>query len=199
MSEIPSYKVTFVGPTNVGKTSVLKRLDKNVFSETETAPTTSMQCHPHTFTSLKGIVINVNFWDTAGQEEYKSLGPMYYRNSAYCIAVFDVTNKDTFTLLLDYIQMFKENNNVTNAQIAVVGNKMDLLDDHTATNSYLNWAVENGYSLYLTSAKTGEGIADLVHELVEALVPSVEKAEEQDLDIKITITEAPKQSKKGCC
>ena len=199
MSDIPSFKVAFVGPTNVGKTSILRRVDKGEFVEAEVIPTTSMECHPHTFTSENGSVINVNFWDTAGQEQYKSLGPMYYRNSAYCIAVFDVTKQETFTMMQEYIDMFKENNEEMEARISVVGNKMDLLEDHNDTNQYLNWAVTNGYTLFLTSAKSGEGIPDLVHHVIESLVPSVEEPEEQDLDVKITITEAPKKNKKKCC
>ena len=197
--DIPSYKVTLVGPTNVGKTSILMRVDDKGFDETSVAPTTSMQCHPHTYTSDNGTTININFWDTAGQEQFKSLGPMYYRNASYCIAVFDLTNDDSFNQMKEYIQMYKENNETENCRVSVVGNKIDLLEDQNKTAELITWANQEGYSMFLTSAKTGEGIVDLVHEVVESLVPVIQENQTEDVDIAIEIREAPSKQKKGCC
>ena len=37
--------------------------------------------------------IKYQIWDTAGQEKYHSLAPMYYRGAAAAIVVYDITRK----------------------------------------------------------------------------------------------------------
>lgn len=38
----------------------------------------------------------VLFQDTAGQERYHALGPIYYRDSQGAIVVYDITDQDSF-------------------------------------------------------------------------------------------------------
>jgi GTPase SAR1 family protein len=56
------------------------------------------------FMSKTIIVNNVAYkfqiWDTAGQEKYHSLAPMYYRGSAAAIVVYDITRKVCFGFFL---------------------------------------------------------------------------------------------------
>lgn len=40
--------------------------------------------------------VNLAIWDTAGQEKFHALGPIYYRMSNGAIIVYDVTDYDTF-------------------------------------------------------------------------------------------------------
>ena len=194
---IPSFKVTFVGPTNVGKTSILVRLVDNTFSPQSIAPTTSMQCHPFKCKTEKGTEIQLNFWDTAGQEHFKSLGPMYYRNAAYCIAVFDLTNPGSFEEMKDYIRMFKENSENGN-NITIAGNKKDLVQDKQSMPEMLNWAETNGYTMIFTSALTGDGISDLLNQIVDDLTPKEDAEIKVKENIGITIREEPPK-KSGCC
>jgi small GTP-binding protein len=196
-SHVPTFKVTFVGPTNVGKTSILTRLIKNVFSPQSTVPTTSMQCHTLKCQTDDGTEIQLNFWDTAGQEHFKSLGPMYYRNAAYCVAVFELTSSDSFEHMKDYIQMFKENTEGSN-NITIVGNKRDLEHDSQFMVKVLEWAESNGYNLVLTSALSGDGIGDLLQQIIDDLAPKVNEEQKSIENIGITIRDGPPK-KPGCC
>ena len=45
---------------------------------------------------LKGYTIKFDIWDTAGQEKFRSLTPMYYRNSNAAIIVYDISNANSF-------------------------------------------------------------------------------------------------------
>jgi Ras-related protein Rab-5C len=88
-----NFKVVLVGDTNVGKTSILQRYAKDNFetdSETTISPTflTRMIDFP-----VSGLKAKLQIWDTAGQEKYRSVTPIYYRDAAAAICVFDVTNK----------------------------------------------------------------------------------------------------------
>lgn len=204
-SKIPSFKVTFVGPANVGKTSLLVRLDKDQFNPATIAPTASMQCFPHNYTTSTGKEIQVNFWDTAGQERFKGLGSLYYQNSQLCIAVFDLTQPESFKDVIDYIDKFNEYSANGQGNIILAANKHDLAEDVDIT-SFIEYADGKGYSLFLTSAKTKEGIEDLRLNIIDRLDSFKQEAykEEQvamgqkDDGIDITISDSKPKEKKCC-
>ena len=91
------YKVIMIGDPDVGKTSLLLRYADNIFSA---APITTLGLD----FKLKPLKVDSHFvklqiWDTAGQERFKSITQTYLRNANCCIAVYDVTNKDSFLSL----------------------------------------------------------------------------------------------------
>lgn len=45
---------------------------------------------------MQGKHINLSIWDTAGQEKFHALGPIYYRSSNGAILVYDITDEDSF-------------------------------------------------------------------------------------------------------
>ena len=54
--------------------------------------------------------IKFEIWDTAGQEKYRSLAKVFYKNAAACVLVYDITNKKSFDELKNYwISEIKEN------------------------------------------------------------------------------------------
>ena len=162
-------KVSIIGTESVGKTSLLMRITKNDFVETH--PTTSMSVHPFPLNTASGLEVTVNFWDTAGQERFKGLAPMYYHGCSSCIAVFDVSNADqTFTAMLDYVRIYRDTCGAE-ARVIVAANKTDLLEDDTTTIMKFMEECEATLNakMFCTSAKTGEGVADLVGYLVEDL------------------------------
>jgi GTPase SAR1 family protein len=63
--------------------------------------------------------------DTAGQERYRSLAPMYYRGAAAAIVVYDVTNKDSFNGAKSWVKELQRRGD-PNVVIALAGNKADL-------------------------------------------------------------------------
>lgn len=204
MSKNNNFKVTFIGTTNVGKTCLLMRIDKDQYNPGTVAPTASMQCFPHTYKCPSGQEITINFWDTAGQERFKGLGSLYYQKSNFCIAVFDVTAPDTFKAMEEYIDSFNEHSDIGSGNVIVAANKADLLEDEGAITEYVEWAEQHNYLFFVTSAKTRSGIEDLVASLVAKLDPAESEPEKQqqeqggDDNIDITISDS-KEKKKGCC
>ena len=96
-------------------------------SQMSSMPTIS----PHFFSKEQTIYkigsykVKFNMWDTAGQEKYRSLTSMYFRDAQVAIIVFDVTNKRS----LDYVDYWSEEVKKSNAEefiIVLVGNKSDL-------------------------------------------------------------------------
>lgn len=46
--------------------------------------------------NIDGDRVNLSIWDTAGQEKFHALGPIYYRDSQGAILVYDITDEDSF-------------------------------------------------------------------------------------------------------
>lgn len=70
----------------------------------------------------------MQIWDTAGQEEFKSITRSYYRSSAAALVVFDITRKETFRNAARWIEDVKNNSN-KDVILVLVGNKCDLVHE----------------------------------------------------------------------
>ena len=81
------HKVIIVGDSAVGKTSIIMRFHRNAFFPDHQA-TVGASFISKTIETKHGNVV-LNTWDTAGQEKYRSLVPMYSRNASAAIVVFD--------------------------------------------------------------------------------------------------------------
>ena len=75
--ELLDLKVVVLGQTGVGKTALIHRLIEGEFVETKA--TIGADFKKHTFDLEDGTNIQLNIWDTAGQEKYEALAAMYYR------------------------------------------------------------------------------------------------------------------------
>ena len=84
------HKITLMGPSAAGKTSIMHRYSSGSFSEDQ-VPTIGAAFTSSDIDTSKGKV-TLNIWDTAGQERFKSLVPKYARGSSAVIVVFDSTS-----------------------------------------------------------------------------------------------------------
>lgn len=156
-------RMVVIGDTEVGKTSLMNRLILNKFSDNEVS--TIGATHQLYLQEMDGTKLQIQIWDTAGQEKFKSLGPIYFRNSSGAIAVFDQSNERSFRSLPGWIKSFKEVAG-ENTIIAIAANKSDLTNgDDTLFVNASKWAAENGYLIESTSAKEGTGIMELFQRL----------------------------------
>ena len=77
---------------------------------------------------VKGKEIKIQIWDTAGQENFRSITRSYYRSSVAAIVVYDVTKRVTFDRIKDWMDEIK-NNSHEKVTLILVGNKRDLKDN----------------------------------------------------------------------
>jgi small GTP-binding protein len=164
----PSIKVVFLGESGSGKTSIINRYIDKSFSPL-TSPT--IGCFGRTVPyEYRDQTYNLNLWDTAGQEIYRSLTPMYYRNSNAAIVVFDVTNHDSFNQLEGWITELVSNIGAT-VVLIVCGNKADLIDQRVVKEVDAEAFSQTVHAIYLeTSALSGDGLDFLFHTVVRASV-----------------------------
>lgn len=70
-------------------------------------------------------IFRVQIWDTAGQEQFKSITRSYYKNSVCAFLVYDITNRDTFDNIVSWLKECEQNSPKT-ILIVLIGNKLDL-------------------------------------------------------------------------
>lgn len=114
-----SSKVILVGQSNVGKSTIVSRLR----GDPAHVPASTVGCAFGRIVLEHDPKIILDVWDTAGQERYKSLCPMYFRQSNIILCVFDVTKQESIDQLGDYIKMIPD---VGATQFIFIGNKIDL-------------------------------------------------------------------------
>lgn len=163
-------RVVVIGDASVGKTSLLNQLIEHTFHEHEQSTVgANYQLYVE---EIDGIKIEIQVWDTAGQEKFRSLGPIYYRNSNGAIILFDMTSRKSFEDLDEWIQSLT---NVTgnSTVVFIVGNKSDLTENYQVSMSEVNeWAKQMNYNVIFTSAKTGKNVQQLFHEMSVELLKS---------------------------
>jgi small GTP-binding protein len=139
--------------------------------------------------------INMNpHRDTAGQERYRSLAPMYYRGAAAAIVVYDITNPDSFTGAKSWVKELQRRGD-PNVVIALAGNKADLEGrravDFEEANAY---ALENNLLHLETSAKNANNVKALFVEIAKTLPKATAEPERESFPIM-----PQPQEKPNCC
>ncbi|OHT06723.1 Ras-related protein RHN1 [Tritrichomonas foetus] len=189
-------KIVMAGGSGVGKTSLINRAFENTF-KADIKPTVGTGFRKGTLRK-KGKKITMEVWDTAGQEQFNALAPVFFTNAAAAILVYDITDATTFGMLKTYVQMVHDRAN-QNCVIGIVGNKVDLVSGNeskrqVALKEAESYADSIGASFFLeASAKTGVSV-DSIFELI---------AEDPDLQSKgrpmnLDVTENSSKKQKGC-
>ena len=124
--EEESIKVTLLGNSGVGKTCIIKRYLDDEFSLEEQVTFSANFSQKEVTIGDKTVILDI--WDTAGQEQYRSMGRNFYKDSYIVCLVYDITNKDSFedlkNIWYNELITYGEKYTVT----AVVGNKSDCFE-----------------------------------------------------------------------
>ena len=156
MAEGNAIKLVLLGDSGVGKTSIVTQYVSGNLPENMN-PTIGAAFVTKEVT-IDNQQLELLIWDTAGQEVYRGLAPMYYRSALIAIIVFDVTKNESFDSVSYWIRELKTNVE-ENIIILVCGNKIDLEEKRSIEyQTASSMAQENGALYAETSARTGAGV-----------------------------------------
>ena len=96
----PKYKVILVGESSVGKTCIIKRYIENNFNSN--VQNTIAESFLNKEIEINGKVINLEIWDTAGGEQYRSMANMFFNGSSAVILIYDITSLKSYEELKNY-------------------------------------------------------------------------------------------------
>ena len=164
---IESFKVVLVGESGVGKTSIITQFIDQTFQE-DIQSTTGGTFSTKSVVCDGGKILKFEIWDTAGQEKYRSLTTMFYKDAIAAVMVYDVTRKDSFEEMKNYWANQIKENSPENIILAIAANKSDLIEQETVDEEEArNFAKELNAIFVTTSAKSSEGINSLFEEIAK--------------------------------
>ena len=162
--ENQKYKMIFVGDQGTGKTCILNRFATNQFDE-QYQTTIGLDFQSKNV-SIHDQDVRLLLYDTAGQEKFRSLIPMYIRESNIILLVYDITRKESFNNIPKW---FSDVLNIKSneAIYVLVGNKIDLKDERKVSyEEGKKLADEKNIIFEEVSAKTGENFEILFRDKI---------------------------------
>ncbi|KAM3146971.1 hypothetical protein pb186bvf_000687 [Paramecium bursaria] len=116
------FKFIIIGDVGVGKSCIVLRLTENNVRETH-EPTIGVEFGAKIM-KVDDTNIKLQIWDTAGQENFRSIIRSYYRSAIGALLVYDITKRETFHNLQIWMDEIRNNGN-PNMVIMLIGNKVD--------------------------------------------------------------------------
>ena len=208
--DIQHFKIIFLGDQYVGKSSILNRFYQDKF-EPDYQATIGLDFHSKNV-DINGNTVRLLLYDTAGQEKFKSLIPMYIRDANIIIVVYDICNRDSFTHTDHWVNETKDLKK-EDAIFVLVGNKIDLEDKRVVSKKDgEDFATEKGFLFYEVSAKTGEQIQELFENKIFQELARIYHIGDEEEDgenpgvhgqnvggVKLNEASQPEKKKGGCC
>ena len=159
-------KIVLLGNINVGKTSIASRYCKNSFNEHH-INTIGGAYQQQKVVLNSGAIVKLHIWDTSGQERFRAMTNLYYRDAQVALLTYDITNGSSFTGIEFWIEELKYKVENENMILVLVGNKSDASDEERKVSKAKakKFADDNNMLFFETSAKTGVGVKELFTEV----------------------------------
>ena len=181
-SEIFLFKYIIIGDSFVGKSKILLRYTNNSYNEIFVI-TIGAEFGAKTI-NIDGQEIRIQIWDTAGMENFKSITRSYYKNSICALIVYDISNKDSFKNVLNWIEDCKVFS-PKNILLVLIGNKCDLEEKRQVSKEEgKKVAEENNMIFFETSAKDNINIDETFLKSAQKILENIKNKvydEEEDL------------------
>ena len=189
-------KVILVGETGTGKTSLINTALGKEFNDKEIS---SMKC---SYVKLKKIIddteYTIDLWDTIGQEKFRSLTKVFFKNSDIVIFVFDITTKETFTELEYWFKTI--NDELGDGPIkGLAANKQDLFEKQEVDDNTIQiYAHKKGLKFKFTTATNPTNFNKLLEELLNDFLKNGTSEKRKKIIGKKLTKKKVKEKKKRC-
>ena len=196
-------KILTLGDTLVGKSSIVLRFSDNRFDDNQLA--TIGIDYKTKYIKVKDASVKVLLWDTAGQEKFRNIARQYYKGANGVLLIYDVCDRKSYERIGFWMDELKQNNEIEQLYIILVGNKIDLEEKRVVTREEAEkYAEDNNINYLEVSAKTGEGILDLFNEVTKGTMDKVfndqdNKEDKEKIKTYLDTNNNRKRKKKKCC
>ncbi len=160
-------KICMLGASGVGKTSLVQRFVKSIYSE-KYHSTIGVKIDKKTF-SVYGEDVTLLLWDLQGEDDEFKIRPSFLRGASGFFVVIDLTRHETFVTAFSIQQMVARE--VGDIPFFVLFNKNDLPEDFAVSDQEIEEMQKNhGWQVLRTSAKTGEKVEQAFYEMAELML-----------------------------
>lgn len=162
-------KVCIIGDFAVGKTSTVARFVHNEFSE-KYLTTVGVKIDTRVVTTDAGTELKMVIWDIAGADRFSAIEFSYLRGASGYVVVADGTRADT----IDVAEKLVADASAQYGAIPLVYlvNKSDLSSDWEVSDARLAQLRDSGSPVFLTSARSGDNVAEALDQLAAMLDPA---------------------------
>lgn len=161
-------KIVLVGNQSVGKSCIVNQFINNEF-KSDIAPTLGAAFTSKTLV-IESHKVCMQLWDTAGQEKYRGMTPMYYRGGKVAIIVFSIENRESFDAIPSWINDLRAHA-PKDIIVFIIGNKTDLDSVRVIkAEEGMDLAQQNDATYMEVSAKTGQNIDILFDEIPKSYI-----------------------------
>eukprot|EP00048_Salpingoeca_helianthica_P009075 m.130152 g.130152 ORF g.130152 m.130152 type:complete len:226 (-) comp14768_c0_seq2:31-708(-) len=185
-NDLREIKLCLLGDAGVGKSSLVYRFVSDAFSPNLEA-TIGASFMSKTLL-VDGKTFKYQIWDTAGQEKYRGLAPMYYRGAAAAVLVYDITRADSLNTLKVWVRELQQMG-PQDIVMAIVGNKLDLKKDRQVETATARTYADSVGAIFLeASALTSENVLPLFEAISRRLPQS---AQQRIAPVGVDLQQAP--------
>ena len=199
-------KFIIIGDKTVGKSCIINQFIEKQFIN-EYIPTIGSDKIKKEI-EIEGKILNLEIWDTVGQEQYSAVNKIFIKNAQIALIVYDITNRKSFENLNNWYNLIFEINKDSNVIVGVTANKTDLYENQVVDSEEgKNFADEKKISFFETSAKDYESIENVFIQLSKFYINKVQKIVEEEIERRnsMGLIKNDKNNrdnikkKKGCC
>ena len=200
-----SVKVVLLGEAGVGKTCIISRFVNNLFEENVMSTSGANYAGKSViFEEYEGKCLKFEIWDTAGQEKFRSITKIFYKDAKIAILVYDITRRDTFEQLKEFWHQQIKESAIPDIILGIAANKCDLYDDEEVKEEEgRQFASEIGAVFMLTSASTNAGIEELFKKVVSKFLDENSSNDtygnNNNTNSNVKISGKEKKKAKKCC
>ncbi|CAK73115.1 unnamed protein product (macronuclear) [Paramecium tetraurelia] len=166
------FKVLLIGNSGVGKSCMLMRFSENQFRN-HFYNTIGVDFKIKVF-QIDRSTVKLQIWDTAGQDRFRTITSSYYRGAQGIIIVFDVTDRESFNQIRQWIQEI-DKFAAESVNKILVGNKIDSSQRRVSTDEAEALAKSYNISYIETSAKTNINIENCFSLITRQIIQRVGK------------------------
>ncbi|CAK72546.1 unnamed protein product (macronuclear) [Paramecium tetraurelia] len=162
------FKFVIIGDSSVGKSCILSRINGNTFKDNHEV-TLGVDIATKIL-KVQGKIIKARIWDTAGQENFRSITRSYYRGAIGIMLVFDMKNRESFENIKSWQQEINQYAN-EKIKIILIANKSDLMNKREVTTEEGQQLAKKIGSQYIeTSALNGKNIEETLQLLSQSIL-----------------------------
>jgi Ras-related protein Rab-7A len=193
-------KIVFLGDSGVGKTALIHRIVTHQYSEDLKSTVGADFQISQLF--VEDALVDLQIWDTAGNERFRSLGSTFYRGANACVLVYSVTNRRSFENISYWYNEFMGQASVKSPQsfpVVVFGNKAD--DDDAReigpAEAVHDEAIAH-YPVFQVSARTGSNVQPGLETVCRIFLKEARNQVDITTLSPVQLTETGRSSN-GCC
>jgi len=191
-----------MGDSGVGKTTLIHSFVNNEFCE-DFKSTIGADFSSRTL-KVDGQDIDLQIWDTAGEERFHSVGAAFYRGTDACLLVYDITQHDSFKRVGVWLDDLLNKASVADVEsfpLVLFGNKSDLEENRMVQEAEArNWAEQKKCGFFEVSAKTQANVAEGFTNVLKKFLANHDRiVQSTTMGIKLNQSDPPPRKKEDCC